>query len=288
MNKLLNAPRVLGTLALVTGFLLVAGIGVASASIDIGGTNDTTGPNSENENTWEIDDEFDLEVRNEADVDFDLDIEVATGDTDVESNTTVEDFTTGDIMGEIDVANWLNTGDIELGSMELGDGDFTFVNDTTGPWSSNENKAEIDLSLDIEISNDADVDNDLDLDVETGDNDVKNNTVVGDVETGDILFDISLDNRLNTGAGDLDLSDLGGTSIGGTFRNDTTGPNSENENKLEVDSSLDIDVKNEAKIENDVEIKASTGGNDVGNNTVVGDISTGGVRIDYSSTNVAN
>lgn len=288
MKKYLTVSNLLASLAIVTAVMLIAGVGVVKAGIDIGGTNGTTGPNSSNENEWNVENSMNIDISNHADANNDWDLDVATGMGDINHNTELGDISTGDIWGTIDVANNLNDGDIQLADTNIGDINVDFNNDTTGPNSENENEAKIEVKTDVDVSNHADIKNDTDLSANTGDNEIGHNTVVGDVSTGSVRFDVTQENNANANQGDIDLSGIGGTSVTGNFSNEITGPNSENSNELKVESKTDVDVHNSACINNDTEINANTGDNKVGNNTVVGDVSTGSIRIDINSTNNAN
>ena len=278
----------------VTSSILLVGLaisaGTAWADVSVTAENGTTGANSENENTYEIDSEVEIEIESSAEVDNDLEIDVETGGNDVDQNTSVEDFTTGSIDGAIEVSNDLNTAEIVLSSADFGasDVDVDFKNHLTGSSSENENKVEIDQETEVSIENRADIKNDIDLDLSTGHNDVDHNTVVGDVTTGDIEIRGEVSNTANSGAGSLELPSMADRDVSVSLTNDTTGANSENENTVEIDSSLELEVENRADIDNDLDIDADTGNNDIGHNTVVGDITTGDISIDYTVTNTAN
>lgn len=274
--------------SIVAFALAIFGAGSAYAAIHIGGGNDTTGPYSENENEWEIDHDMDIHVDNYADADNEYEVEVVTGDNDIDHNTEVDDIYTGDIDGDIYFENYLNDMEIELEPAEFGDIWIDFENDTTGPQSENENEIKISMDQDIHIRNSADFDNDIDLDANTGNNDIDHNTIVGDVRTGDIDFSAHVKNMAN-GSYDLDMNGASfGSDIDVDLGNTITGPNSENENKVRIEGDSDISLCNRVDIDNELEVEANTGKNDVGNNTVVGDIRTGSISIDFHAYNSAN
>ncbi len=79
-------------------------------SMDVNGdfANDTTGANSENRNTVNVNDSADITVRNNATVRNDLDINGDSGHNDVNRNTTVGNVKTGDQRYNFTFTNILN------------------------------------------------------------------------------------------------------------------------------------------------------------------------------------
>lgn len=285
--KLRNTMRIIAVAAAV---VLATGAGSALAHIEVEGHNSITGSNSLNENTVDVEDDVDVDIENNADVDNDVDLDVTTGDNDVEDNTIVEGFATGDIEADIVFDSWLNTGDDnDLESLAVSPlhVDAVFGNDRTGSNSENTNDVDIDRDVDVDITNDADIDNDFDFDLNTGDNDIEDNTIVGDVRTGDVELGVEVNSVANQSTS-LDLSTLTESHASLDFSNEITGSNSENTNTVDLDSEVDIDVTNDADIDNDFDVDANTGGNDIEDNTEVGDVETGSVRINIQSTNRAN
>lgn len=287
VKKIQMATRV-GILSLAVVF--ATGAGLALADYDLSGENDTTGPYSENENEWEIDKDVDIEVDNDVDADNDVDVDVNTGENDIEKNTVVEDVSTGDISGELDLVNDVKLTYVDFSNdHNSGESSFDFSNHLTGPYSENENEVEIDTELDVDVDNDVDFDNDVDIYANTGKNDVEKNTKVGDVSTGDIEITGSIENRVNLPS-DIQVCGVcdDTSSISADFSNHLTGPDSENKNELELESEIDIDIDNDVDFDNDVDIDANTGKNDVEKNTVVGDVSTGNIDFDFSILNQAS
>lgn len=279
--------KIIGLCTAIIG-VLVFGAGIANASISVDGGNDTTGPCSENQNDYNIDSKIVVDLSNISTVDNDQIFEVETGKIKLKQNTKAEDLSTGNIWGDIEVENSLNSGDIELMNTNIGDIDFDITNDTTGPNSENKNEIDIDFDRDIDISNHADIDNDLYMDLNTGESRIDHNTMVGDIDTGDINISSDIKNTANGGMGDIDLSGMGGISISGEMGNELTGPNSENTNKIKIESEVDVKIRNNANIVNDLVFGVNSGRNKIDHNTVVGDISTGSVHLDVSTTNIAN
>ncbi|OQA04929.1 MAG: hypothetical protein BWY68_00051 [bacterium ADurb.Bin400] len=298
MDKFRKLRDVARTVVLSGAVILTSGAGVSLASLDAESLNDTTGPYSHNENEIEIESDIEIDIENDAEVKNWIDLWLNTGKNDIERNTSVEDISTGDIEVEFDFQNEANVGSVAqgsgsvLGNLFFDDLDVFLGNRLTGPYSHNENEVKVENDVEIDIENDAEIDNDIDIDANTGKNDIERNTLVGDVETGDIEVELSIENEANTnqcftcpdllsfggGLGDLDVE----------FSNYLTGPDSENENELKVENDVEIDVKNDAEIKNNIDVNANTGYNDVEKNTVVGDVSTGSISVDLSLYNRAN
>ena len=277
--------NLLKVISVSSAFALVAGISLAYANINTDGFNNLTGPNSENRNRFETDKDLDVRVDNEVDVENDYDVEVETGDNRIEENTEV-----GDIMGgDIDVSVSAGDGDIisDFGSfsfpdMVLGDIDVSAENSITGPNSLNKNDVFANQDIFLRFNNDLKVENDVDFDANSGDNRVEENTIVGDFQSGDVSVNANLATPLTAldGMSDIDLGDFAANDVTASFGNDTTGPRSENVNRLEANSDVRAIIDNEIDIENDLDFDVNSGDNRIEENTVVGDIETGSVVID--------
>ena len=262
--------------------------GAAFAQISVAGSNNTTGPSSDNQNAWDVFNRADVTVNNGAEANNNNDISVQTGETSVANNTQVASITTGGVIGSISVNNDLNSGSVTLPSTNGGNATVNFNNTITGPSSDNQNVANITSTMAASIHNDANINNNLDLHANTGRNDIQSDTTVGDVKTGSISFTAASTNKANTGASSVDLSGMQPQSVSSTFTNGTTGPNSENKNTVNVTNTTAMDLHNDANINNNTAVCANTGENKINNNTVVGNVSTGDVNITLTSTNTAN
>lgn len=281
----------LRTLAAISGLTVSLGTGVAFASINADAGNELTGPNSLNVSEIEKDFDADIDIENNSDLNNQIDFWVNTGESEIEHNTTVEDVDGGDVQVDVELVNELNgNGMMSIGSGLDNEFDFSASNYLTGPSSENINRVEVDKDVDVRIRNNADIENELDIHANTGNNEIRNNTTVGDVSTGSIEVAADISNEVNAGGASFDICDncLMNEDINADFSNDTTGPNSENTNILDIDSDVNIDIENNADIRNDFRINANTGENEVENNTSVGDVSTGDVVISISAMNVAN
>lgn len=283
ISKLKKIVRTVGASSLIVLFL---GVGSSYASIDIGGGNECTGPNSENENIYDIGGSLDFRIDNSSEVNNELDYSLNSGRNNVKNNTCVGDISWGDVSGDIEVINDLNWDDMDIEFEEVGDIDVDLINDTTGPNSVNVNEVNIDHHANIDIRNDVVFDNDVDLRANTGRNTISNNTCVGDVVGGDIDVDATIENIAGTNS--VSLPNFGNSSVDVDFVNSLTGPCSENSNVLNINSCTDFEMTNTSTYNNDINVNANTGNNTVSCNTCVGDISTGDANISLRVINGSN
>jgi hypothetical protein len=283
--KLVKVTRV----AAASGALVFAlGAGGAFASIDLSGSSDTTGPSSVNTNHWDIDNNSVVTVANVANASNGLSLSAGSGSNTVDHNTEVGDILTGDVSGDISVDNSLNTGEVEFGMVDPSDISLDFANSITGPNSSNTNSADVDMNKTVNVVNTASIVNGVNLAADSGHNGISNNTVVGDMSTGDVNFDLSSSNTANANAGSINLGAMNAPDVSADFSNGKTGPNSENANTVDLDANTTVNVTNQGVVTNSAALNADTGHNAVGNNTVVGDVHTGSVDISYDVTNSVN
>lgn len=277
-------------IAATSSVILSLGAGTAFAHIDISGENHLTGSGSDNDNVHVITDDVDIEVENEAEVSNDATVDVDAGGNVFEDNTTIEDIETGEVevVGSFDTT--LNDeSSIDLGDVEPLHVDADFSNDTTGSASDNDNTLVVDRDIDVEVENEAEVSNSVDLDANTGGNAVRRNTTVGNFTSGDVMMDVDVQNHLNAGgSSSMDLGGLTDTTVSVDASNDTTGSGSANTNTTTVSNDVDVEIENEAEITNTFTANTTTGGNAVEDNTTVGNVKTGSVNINFSSTNHAN
>lgn len=284
----ISARNNLRVASAVAAVVMMSGAGAAWADVDVSGENGTTGSSSTNLNTYTVDDTVNLDVDNTSAVSNTPSVTVDTGNNDVLDNTTVEDIMGGDIDVSGEFTNDLNSGDMDLSMDTLGDVSGDFSNDTTGSSSNNRNTMNVDRNLNVDVDNVASISNDIDANLNSGNNTVRDNTTVGDVETGGVDFSVTVDNTANHSGSTLSMPDLGNTSVDADFSNDTTGANSDNRNTINVDDNIDVLVNNVANVSNDLDVTGDSGNNDVRRNTTVGDIRTGSQSYDFTFTNVLN
>jgi hypothetical protein len=261
---------------------------VMAADFTTDGSNTTTGADSDNENEFEVDTEVEVEAENEAEVDNESDVNAETGDNEVEENTNAGDLTTGEIDASGSWENIANAGASLLGADDSGlTGSADFTNEETGADSDNENELDVDHEIELELENTADFWNELDFDADTGDNDIEENTNVGDTETGAAMLTVDVMNEANSDSG-FAGSDLGWLELALMGSNSTTGADSDNENEFDIDSEVDIEIENEAEVDNEFDVNIETGDNEVERNTNAGDLTTGDGEVVIEATNKVN
>jgi hypothetical protein len=263
--------------------------GVAFADINFDGGNGVTGPNSLNDNIWAINDDWFVSVGSDLDNQNLIDFEVSSGNNLIGTNTSVGNFWGGDIGGNIDVINPDFGMNYDLDFISAWNSDFqiTAFNNLTGPFSENINEIDIDRDVNVDLDNDVNIDNDLNYAFNTGNNLIDSNTCVGDVNTGDVIIDGNVENQAGGFFDGMDFNiPMNDADI--DLSNDTTGPNSINDNLVNIDSNYNLDLNNNVNIENDINVAGNTGNNTFGNNTCLGDIQTGSVRLNFNILNSTN
>lgn len=260
------------------------------ANVDVVAENHLTGANSDNENKFDIDNDGDITLDNVGDVDNSASADVNTGGNDQEKNTSGGDLTSGHVDASTDWESVINQG-ADLCGCPVGGEEVEiaadFRNDTTGAYSDNENKLDVDMGGDVAVRNVADVANWLGLWANTGHNDQEKNTEAGDLETGDVTLAAMISNMANSSEGNGSNSGRS-LSVDFTGSNHLTGAKSDNENKVEVDADGDTRVTNVAAIDNGIRVQANTGHNDQNKNTTAGSLTTGNVEVSTDIVNVAN
>lgn len=159
-------------------------------------------------------------------------------------------------------------------------------NNTTGCESENENNWCIESGNRVTIENNSDANNDFEVCANAGSDEFECNTCLGDVMTGDVLGSVRFENILNDSDLVLAPMDLGDINI--ILANSLTGPNSENENNVQINNENRLTVRNDADIDNNIDFSAITGRNSISHNTCVGDVSTGDVAFSVDVRNEAN
>ncbi len=164
-------------------------VGLAGFAGAASGTIDTTGPNSENEISYES--SVDWDVENDNDLDFELDNEqrASSGEVEVEDNTTGGDATSGDahnsymVEGDVEIDNSGSTNGLgAVGS----DSDHSATIENTGPRSENEVTFESEVDVNIDNDNDVNIDVDNEQSAYSGDAEVSGNTTGGSATSGSV------------------------------------------------------------------------------------------------------
>lgn len=300
-NNTLGGTITTGNASLNTTVGTVANVNTTNVTAGFGGGNNygynaVTGPFSNNDAFVTNDYRVVANNSNTASVDNDVDAKASTGKNRADNNTGPAAIQTGNAWLSTMVGTHVNDN-LTAVSLTGASGNNTAGNSTTGPFSSN--NAVIDNSARVTINNvnDLQVENDVDVRARTGRNSASNNTLGGDITTGNATAGLVVDTE-----GNINTS-LVAMALGG-FANDATsnvtGPNSNNdafvtnEKRVVVDNwnnkckshnanrLIDDIFKDPAECDpanlgvlNDVEAKSDAGNSDADNNTGPGEVMAG-------------
>ncbi len=141
----------------------------------------------------------------------------------------------------------------------------------SGNGTESDNKAIVNQNSNTTVtqSNVADIKNNVDIKSNTGGNDANSNTGGNvKVETGDATSNVTVKNTVNSNAANVDCCDTGDTNV----LISGNGEDSDNFVKLNQNHDTTLTQRNEANVENDVDVDSNTGDNDAEDNTG-GDVS---------------
>lgn len=133
-----------------------------------------------------------------------------------------------------------------------------------GSDSNNDAKIELKKTTSVVQNNTANVSNNVDVKASTGGNSASDNTG-GDVKvkTGDSAVGVAVKNMLNSNSASVDCCANGDTDV----EISGNGSESDNDVKLNMESSNGIFQDNQGKVKNDLKVDAKTGSNDADDNT---------------------
>ena len=243
-----------------------------TSDISIDAVNEETGSDSTNTITIDVDERDETTVTNDADLAFELNAEITTGSNSANRNTAGGEIETGDgLLAQYSRAV-ANTTGLAAGSGGLVV-DTEFTNDTTGFDSTNTITATVNKEQVITITNDANIATMIGslvtpLLINTGDNEASNNTVGGDITTGDIIADLAIENMVNQVVTALtEGAAAGEVDVNADFINELTGALSTNLNDLAAVHDVISTIDSDAIIDNLVNLLFNTGGNTSNSNT---------------------
>jgi hypothetical protein len=248
-----------------------------------------TGADSDNTIDVDVTRRQETTVDNEADVRTTLNAEVDTGSNRASRNTLGGDITTGDGLLALHSRTLANLTGIAL-SPALGL-TISGLNDTTGFDSKNTIRARLNDERIVTVDNDANVSTIFAGAANTGNNEANQNTVGGNIFTGDATASAAIHNLVNRVL--LALVD-GGIAAGDVIGVDAdlinrlTGALSENENEVEANYDFLADIMNRGLVDNIINLLLNTGGNTANENTNGGSIVTGGGCFDGDVVNSVN
>jgi hypothetical protein len=259
-----------------------------SAEVDCCAANDLdvliseNGSDSENEVELGVGTQTFVGQYNEADVDNDVDADADTGDNDADDNTGGDvKVKTGNATTKVDLSTTANANWAKVGSSGEEGGSVSLRIIGNGSGSDNDIVLGLEKSLELVQSNEADVDNDVDADADTGNNSADDNTGGNaEVDTGDALVDVEVDNMANFNWADVDC---GGCLLDVLAKVAENGSDTENEIEAELADELGVFQDNcgeseglqlfeghgrhDCELDNDIYADADTGDNDADDNT---------------------
>lgn len=255
------------------------------ASVIGTGVNDTTGADSDNDVVLNVDTNTFVDQSNKGHVLNEINLNANTGGNEANKNTGEGHIQTGDVATGVGVANSLNTNVADIDGCGGCDMDLYGSNNKTGADSDNDVKIDFDKVNRLEQNNTANIRNKINQQLNTGDNQANKNTGMGDISTGDVDSVSLVENQANQNMADVDSGD--GVAFL-TATNDTTGADSDNDAKVDVDLNNWMVQNNRASILNDASVKANTGWNQASKNTGLGDVATGDVDTGIGFQTAAN
>lgn len=129
----------------------------------------------------------------------------------------------------------------------------------------------------VDVHNTSTVSNNVGVSADTGHNTSNENTVGGNIHTGDVNTNVSISNE--TGSGWSGGNGGGGGDVTVHASNTLTGPHSNNENEVTINQTSNVDVHNTSTVSNNVNVSADTGHDTSSENTVGGNIHAGDVNV---------
>ncbi|MEX1112308.1 MAG: hypothetical protein WEC84_02490, partial [Candidatus Andersenbacteria bacterium] len=210
------------TMANIVGIADTGGI-----AVDIVGTNDTTGVDSENRINARINNQRIVEIENQADINTHMPAVVNTGNNEVAFNTLGGSIQTGDAVARAVIDQLVNKVIAFLaggGARVAG----IFTNSNTGFNSLNQNNLDVNNSTTLDIFNNAVIQNLIDLLLNTGGNTLAYNTGGGGITTGSVCVDghiRTVVNDVNAGGWNNVYLDNNGDVVNQLFGKGTTGNN---------------------------------------------------------------
>ncbi len=254
-----------------------------------------------------------ISVENDANINNMQVLNLNSGNNILGSNTAAGNLITGDISAILTFLNVANStfapgsrltseslagslGDLILDQNSFGSTSFDLANNKTGESSNNINILETaDTGYEIVVKNDSDVLNNIEIVADTGHNTVNNNTIVGDILTGNIDLGVNIINLLNLNNPGLLLSlfiynilgdQNGNIIIAGD--NSQTGSDSQNQNLIGINNTKYSNINQDSNLINDSNVSLNSGNNFIGQNTLSKDISTGNIDYRLNLTDLAN
>ncbi|MBI4022528.1 MAG: hypothetical protein HY372_04150, partial [Candidatus Andersenbacteria bacterium] len=260
-----------------------------AGTVDVGGENSETGAESDNSIDVDVSRRHETDIDNEAAVTTHLSANVDTGSNKANRNTLGGNIRTGDGVLALHSRALANLVGVTIGpALGL---TVAGLNDTTGFDSRNTIRARLNDERVVAVDNDANVSTVFGGLANTGDNEASQNTIGGNIATGDAAAEVGIHNLLNrvvlalTGGG-FAAGDV--ISIDADFINRLTGALSENANEAEAAYDFLADVTNRGLVDNVIDLLLNSGGNTANENTEGGNIVSGEGCVDGVIDNSVN
>ncbi len=281
-------------------------------SAEVKSTNQATGLASNNSSAVNKADGSTVSINNSADLQNGVNLNLGTGQNQLTSNNTVGLLDTGDITGSVNVLNLANTNlapGSSMGSQTVYPGSINQLsltpatnrvllgNTETGPNSANSNIFNQGQDITVVQNNNANLNNDININAVSGGNQVASNTIVGDILTGSINLGVNVINLLNSMAPstllNIDTWNVMGNFVGdialnGDLQNQITGPESRNQNSVDLANAANLTVTNNSAANNLFDFDLNTGNNKVTENSKIGRVETGSTNSRSAANNIAN
>lgn len=252
--------------------LLGSSILVPLAAADNQAGNTTTGPFANNYNEIKNESEVKVENVNDTAVFNDVYTDANTGRNSCSYNTLGCSIGTGNASNNTSVQT---TGGINTVSVQAGPAgsDNSAGNNTTGPFSNNQNRIENKTRVKVVNDNTAVVRNQVVVQSNTGENVGDFNTGPSLISTGDASTTANVGTHVNDSA--VAVQSMAGGSGGNFASNLITGSFSTNYNEIVNKSKAKVTNVNDAAVFNDVYARSNSGANSASYITLGADMRTG-------------
>lgn len=276
--------------------------------------NSETGAQSTNQNEISGSNQTDLSVNDQSQTDNTADLNLSSGSNTIEHNSVVGSVITGDIDTSVNVLN-IDSNSLESGSSVSSttlDGDninsldltnpattgnqlilsADLLNSLTGSDSLNLNTGDRNNLINILFNDDSSTDNLLSINADTGNNQILENTKIGNIQTGDINIIANILNLkllsfpINLG---LDIyTVLKGLTGDIIIDNTETGNQSDNGNSVNQSQNAELDINNQSQTNNTFDFDLNSGGNEISRNSSINSVQTGAIAASQNAFNVTN
>lgn len=283
---------------------------------EIEARNSNTGADSDNHISVTDESERTTDVQNDAVINNQINASAITGQNEANKNTGQGSIATGDANVQATTVNIANTtvkdgslfiavvnifgdwfGDLLYGGSSLAAAaasqagttvDINAENTHTGSDSTNTIDVDYDRTHETTVHNDADIRTTLNANVDTGSNKANKNTLGANIKTGDGL--LALHSR--TAANLTGIAGNNGVAVQVTGLNDTTGNDSLNRIRANINNERVITINNDANVSTVIGERTpatvNTGNNEANQNTLGATIATGSITAEVAIQNLVN